>query len=212
MLRQAGGGVDAALGNAPAHALDAHGEDRAGQRIQHHLRLVAGRHIFEAVLLVGGRHPDRAGVDEGQRRLAGADHLADAELEIGHDAVGRGEDGGVQQVEAGPLERGQGFLELRIVVALRPELLARLGQVGFRAGDGGVRDAERRIGFVELGAGIDAAFDQGLGALRLRPHILAIGLRLHQLGLGGFHRLRRARRGSGRCVRAAPPPRTTAIS
>src|SRR5260370_19400124 len=61
---QAGIGINAILGDAPAYALDVGLEDRARQRVEHQFGPIGRRHVFEAILLEVGRNTDRAQADE----------------------------------------------------------------------------------------------------------------------------------------------------
>src|SRR6202048_3131901 len=95
---QAGIGINAILGDAPAYALDMGFEDRAWQRVEHQFGTIGRRHVFEAILLELGRNPDRAQVDEGEGRLPCPDELAGRKLEIGDQTVGRGLDRGKRRL------------------------------------------------------------------------------------------------------------------
>src|SRR5690348_3130552 len=89
---EAGIGIDAIMGDAPADALDVGFEDCAWQRVEDQFGPIGRRHVFEAILLELGRNPDRAQVDEGKGGLSRADELAGRKLEIRDQAVGRGLD------------------------------------------------------------------------------------------------------------------------
>ena len=149
-------------------------EHLAGQRVQDDLRLISGVHELKTILLERRRDPDRAGIDEGHGRFAGSDSLADGKLEIGDDAVAGCGYGRAGEVEVSPLECGERFPQVGIVLAGGAEFLPRLGKIGLGAGHRGVGGLKRRLGLVFLGARIDPSFNQFHGPLRLIADVVAV--------------------------------------
>src|SRR6202048_3580399 len=192
---QAGIGINAILGDAPAYALDVGLEDRARQRVEHQFGPIGRRHVFEAILLELGRNPDRAQVDEGEGRLPCPYELAGRKLEIGDQTVGRGLDRFIKKIEPRTLQRRKRRLELGIVSTLRAELFPRLGKVGLAARQRGPCGVLCGAVCIGLGDGIDAPFDKCENPLRLGPNILEFGGLLHDPRLCRVHG---GRRGSQR--------------
>ena len=92
--------------------------------------------------------------------------------------------GGVGEVELRPLERRQGGPELRVVLALRAELLARLLELRLGLARAGLRALELAPRLVGARLGVDAALDEleDPGRLLLRVGELGAGVRDRRLG------------------------------
>src|ERR1700751_3402536 len=193
--RQAGIGIDAILGDAPAYALDMGFEDCTWQRVEYQFGPIGRRHVFEAILLELGRNPDRAQVDKGEGRLPRPYELADRKLEIGDQAVGRGLDRGIKKIEPRTPQRRKRLLELGIVSTLRAKLFPRLGEVGLARCQHRACGVLCGAGCIGLGDGIDALFDKFENPLRLGLNVLEFGGLLHDLRLCRVHG---GRRGSQR--------------
>src|SRR6266478_8609782 len=192
---QAGIGINAILGDAPADALDVGLEDRARQRVEHQFGPIGRRHVFEAILLEIRRNPDRAQVDEGKGGLPCPYELAGRKLEIGDQSVGRGLDRCVKKIEPRTLQRRKRRLELGIVSTLRTKLFPRLGKVGLAGRQHRPCGVLCGAGCIGLGSGVDAPFDKFENPLRLGLNVLEFGGLLHDLRLCRVHG---GRRGSQR--------------
>src|SRR5712671_156670 len=192
---QAGIGINAILGDAPAYAFDVGFEDRAWQRVEYQFGPIGRRHVFEAILLEIRRNPDRAQVDEGKGGLPCPYELAGRKLEIGDQSVGRGLDPCVKKIEPRTLQRRKRRLELRIVSTLRAKLFPRLGEVRLARCQHRPCGVPCGAGCIGLGSGVDAPFDKFENPLRLGLNVLEFGGLLHDLRLCRVHG---GRRGSQR--------------
>ena len=66
----------------------------------------------------------------------------------------------MDEVELGLLDRSERLAELRVVVALRPELLLGALELGLGLAHAGFGDLDFLVGLILPGFGVNALFDQ----------------------------------------------------
>ncbi len=112
-------------------------------------------------------------------------------MKVRDQAVGGGFYRCIKKVEPRTLQRRKRLLELRVVGALGPKLLPRLGKVGLAGLQHRPCAFQRGAGGIGFGNGVDAPFDKFENTLGLGLNVLEFG------GLLDDPRLRRLHGGRG---------------
>ena len=103
-----------------------------------------------------------------------AHELTEGQLQIGDHPVGRGRDRGADEIELCLLDRGERFAKLRIVRALRPELLLGAFELGLGLPDASLGRLDLCRGLVRASFGIDTLLHELEDTRDLLARIVAL--------------------------------------